>query len=132
MRAQPSNSGTLPLSLPVYLSRYTVCTLFPPNKYLTCFTTFCLCGNSFLQRPGSLSLTTGLVARIWCSHCCDPAQSLVGNPGPAPSCCRLRLPKIISIVRVGCCCLLRGAESFQLLLQGAALPIWSLLLWYSV
>ena len=38
MRAQPSNSGTLLLSLPVCLSRCTVCTLFPPNKYLTCFT----------------------------------------------------------------------------------------------
>ena len=45
--------------------------------------------------PGSLSLTTGLVARIWCFHCRDPAQSLAGNPKPAPSCCRLGHPRSI-------------------------------------
>ena len=39
----------------------------------SCFTTFHLCRNSFLQsqRPRALSLTTGQVARIWCSPCCD-------------------------------------------------------------
>ena len=41
-------------------------TLYPPNKHLTCFTTFHLCGNSFLQNQEAraLSLTTGLVTRI--------------------------------------------------------------------
>ena len=38
-RVQLSNSGTLPLSLPVCLATRTVI-LFPPDKYLTCFTTF--------------------------------------------------------------------------------------------
>ena len=45
---------------------------FPLNKYFTCFTTFCLSGNSFLDKgPGPLSLITGLVARIWCFYCCN-------------------------------------------------------------
>ena len=36
----------------------------------------CLCGNSFLQSqtPESLSLMTGLVARIWYFHCRHPAS----------------------------------------------------------
>ena len=116
-----------------HVSTRMYCTLLPPNtllvSLLSVFVEILFCK---AELPGPLSLTSGLLVRIWCFHCHDPAQSLVGNPGPAPSCCRLRLPEIISIVRVGCCCLLRGAESFQLLLQGAALPIWSLLLWYSV
>ena len=32
-----------------HVSTHTYRTLFPPNKHFTCFTTFCLCGNSFLQ-----------------------------------------------------------------------------------
>ena len=31
------------------------------------------------EGPGPLSLTYGLVARIWCSHCSDPTQYLVGE-----------------------------------------------------
>ena len=31
------------------VSIHMCCTLFPPTKYLTCFTNFHLCGNSFLQ-----------------------------------------------------------------------------------
>ena len=56
--------------------------LFPPSKYFTCFTTFCLYGNSFLQsqRARALSLTTGLVGRISCLHCCNPPQSLARKP----------------------------------------------------
>ena len=46
------------------------------------------------ERPGPLSLTTGLVARIWCSHCVTWPQSLAGNLSPASSHCRLRLPEI--------------------------------------
>ena len=46
---------------------------FPPNKHFVGFSTFCLCGNSFWQnqRVRVLSLTTGLVARMWCSHHLD-------------------------------------------------------------
>ena len=49
---------------------YLLHTLFPPNEHFTCFTTFSLYGNSFLQskRARALSLTTDLVAGIWCSH----------------------------------------------------------------
>ena len=73
MRVQLSNSETLPLSLPMCLSTSTV--LFPPNKYFACFTTFCLCGNSFLQEgPGPMSLTAGPMAGIWCFHRHDLAS----------------------------------------------------------
>ena len=70
------------------LSRVSrVSRVFPLSKYFICFTTFHLCGNFFCKAegPGPLLLTTGLVARIWCSHCRDPAQS----PSPTPSHCRL-------------------------------------------
>ena len=110
-------SDSVPLSLHMCLSTRT---LFLPNNTL------------FYYILSLWEFFSDLVARILSSHHHDPAQFPAGIPSPAPSCCRLRLPEIISIVRVGCCCLLRGAESFQLLLQGAALPIWSLLLWYSV
>ena len=40
--------------------------------------------------PGSLSLTTGLVARIWCFYCYDSAQSLAGSPSLASRHWRLR------------------------------------------
>ena len=68
------NTGTLPLSLPMCLVTSTI--LFPLNKYSTCLTTYRLGGNSFLQTwgLGLLSLTTGLVARIWCFHCCNLAS----------------------------------------------------------
>ena len=46
--------------------------------------------------PGPLSLTSGLLVRIWCFHYCDPAQSLLGNPGPTSSHCRLRPLEIIT------------------------------------
>ena len=51
----------------------TYWTLFSPNKHLTCFTTFHLCGNSFLQNQEARasSLTTGLVTRIGYPHCWD-------------------------------------------------------------
>ena len=62
----------------------------------TYFTTFRLCGNSFLQSrgPGPFSLTTGVVARIWCFHHHDPAQFLAEKTSPHPSCCRLEPPEI--------------------------------------
>jgi len=72
MRAQlrDSPSESAPVSI------HTYCTLFPLNKYFTSFTTFPHGGNSFLQnqRARGLSLTTGLVARIWCFHHHDPAH----------------------------------------------------------
>lgn len=39
---------------------------------------------------GPMSLTTGLIARIWCFHCHNPAQFLVGNPRPTSRHCRPR------------------------------------------
>ena len=87
------NSGTLPES--AHVSIHTYYTLFL-NKYFTCFTTFHLCGNSFLQsqRARALVTDTGLMARIWCFHHSDPAST--SGWSPTPSCCRPRLPKIIS------------------------------------
>ena len=44
---------------------------FPPDKHFPCFTTPHLCGNSFLlysRRSRALSLTTGLVVMMRCSH----------------------------------------------------------------
>ena len=46
---------TLSLSLPVCLPKHA---LFPPNKQLTCFTAFCLCGNSFSAKAKSQGLVT--------------------------------------------------------------------------
>ena len=68
---------------PSHMSIHNYCTLFPPNKYFTCFTSFRLCGNSFLQtwRAKALvtDLTFGLVARIWCCHHHDPAHLWLGT-----------------------------------------------------
>ena len=68
--------ATQGLSLLVWPCLTARAVLFPPDKYCHQFTTFHLCGNSFLQiqRARALSLTTGLVARIWHSHCCDPTS----------------------------------------------------------
>lgn len=54
----------------ICVSIHTFSTLsFPPKKHFTCFTTFPLCGNFFVQswKASALSLTTCLVANIWCS-----------------------------------------------------------------
>lgn len=69
---QGQNSVTLSES-PAWVYPHVLCSL-PPNNHFICFTTFCLCGNSFLQSQEArvLSLTIGLVVRIWCSHHCDP------------------------------------------------------------
>ena len=83
------------------VSIHTYCTL-SPDKHLTCFTTFSLCGNSFLQnwRAKALSLTAGLVAKTWCSHCQDSTlisgpQSLARNQNLASSCWRPGPPKTL-------------------------------------
>ena len=62
------------------MSIHTYRTLFPPNKYFTCFTTLHLCGNSFLQSLRAKALVTGLAlgsaaAETW-------PQSLARNPSP--------------------------------------------------
>ena len=68
LRDSPSESAPAPI--------HTYCTLYPLNKYFTFFTAFPLGGNSLLQsqRARGLSLTTGLVARIWCFHHREPAH----------------------------------------------------------
>ena len=70
MRAQlrDSSSESAPVSM------HTYCTLFPLNKYVTCFTTFPLGENSLVQSQRGLSLTTGLVARICCFRHHDSAH----------------------------------------------------------
>ena len=55
------HEGTIFLSLRLVPgSIYTYCSLSPLNRHFTCFLTFCLCGNFFLQsqRARALSLTT--------------------------------------------------------------------------
>lgn len=68
-----------------HVSIHTYCILFPQNKYFTHFTTFCLCGNSFVQNriARACSLTPSLGARIWGSHCPNLA-SVSGQGTEAP------------------------------------------------
>ena len=54
MRAQLCNS----LFESACVSIHTYHIFFPPNKHLTCFTTFHLCGNSFYANPQSQGLVT--------------------------------------------------------------------------
>ena len=51
---------SLSLSLWVCLCVYlhVLYSVFPPNKYFICFTTFCLCGSSFLQSWKAKALVT--------------------------------------------------------------------------
>ena len=74
------------LSLPVWLWTRTV--LFPPNTLLVSLLSVFV-GIPFwkTEETRSLSLTTGLVARIWCSHCCNLASlfNLAGNSSPTSS-----------------------------------------------
>ena len=73
----------LSLSPPVGLS---TCAIFFFVLTNPCYTTFYLCGNSFLQsqKIKALSLTTGLVARIWYPDCLD-LTSISGQGTEAPS-----------------------------------------------
>ena len=73
------------------LSSFVLTALLPPLLSVFVGILFCKAEGS-----GPLWLTTSLVARIWCFHCCDPAQPLAGKPSPAPNCCRPRLPEIRS------------------------------------
>ena len=86
------------LSLPSPLSCLSTRTiLFSSNKCFTCFSTFLLYGNSFLQsqKPGSLSLTTSLVARIWCFQ---PSPASGWKPKPRSKLLQAKPPKIISSI----------------------------------
>ena len=58
------DSTTMSLSPSVCLATYTV-PLFPPNKHFTCFITFCLCGNSFLQSQRARTLVTDHCSSSW-------------------------------------------------------------------
>ena len=71
------------------LSFWVCSCVYPHTLYLfflinTCFTIFCLCGNSFLQSRGSRALVIdyGLVARICNSHRHDPASISGWEPKP--------------------------------------------------
>ena len=67
-----------------YISIHMYYILFPLNKHFTYFTAFCLCENSFCKAkgPGPLSLTSGLVARIWCFLWCSPVSVSGWEPKP--------------------------------------------------
>ena len=71
-------------SLSCLVSVHTHCTLFPLHKHFTGFTAFHLHENSFCKAegPGPWSLTSGLVARIWCFLCCNPASVSGWEPKP--------------------------------------------------
>lgn len=58
------------------------CTLFLSNKHFVCFTTFHHYGTYFTQswRARGLTLSTGLMAMIWCSHCNDLASTSSWKP----------------------------------------------------
>ena len=75
-------------------SNFTHCTLFIPNKDPTCFTTFSLCGNSFLQsqRARALSLTADLVAGFGALITPTQPQSLARNWTLTSNHCRPSYP----------------------------------------
>ena len=62
----------------VHVSIQMHCTLFLLINILHASLVSIFVGILFckVERPGPLSLTTSLVARIWCSHCCDPSPAL--------------------------------------------------------
>ena len=86
------------LSLSPAISLHMYCTICPLNKFLFYYFPS-LWEFFFLQslRVRALSLTTGLVVRIQCSHCYKWPQSLARNWSPTSSCHRLRPPEIIPI-----------------------------------
>ena len=76
VRESPSESA--------HVSIHTHCTLFPLNKYFTCFTTSSLCGKSFLQSRRARALVADhcLVARIWYFYHHDLASISGWKPKP--------------------------------------------------
>ena len=78
---------THPLSLPVCLSTCIVLFLLLVNTLLTSLlSVFVEILFWKVKGSGLLSLTSDLVARIWCCDHCEP-QSLPVNPSPGPSYC---------------------------------------------
>ena len=65
------------LKSPPRVSLHMYFALFPSNKYFTCFILSIFVGILFprSRRARDLSLTTGLMARIRCSHHCDPTST---------------------------------------------------------
>ena len=51
------------------------------------------------QQARALPLTTGLVARIWCSHCHDLTSVSGREQKPPSSHCRLKPPEVITITQ---------------------------------
>ena len=71
------------------MSIHTRCTLFLiTTLFASLLSVLVEILSSKAEGPGLLSLTAGLVAGIWWSQHCEWAQPLLGNPGPAPRCCR--------------------------------------------
>ena len=85
LRDSPSESA--------YVSVHMYCTLFPliNTSLLSVFVEILFYK---AKGPGPLSLTTDLMARIWCFTAAVQPQSLAGSPSSAPSRCRLRPPEI--------------------------------------
>ena len=84
-------------SLSEYDCTHRCTVLFPPlintllASLLFIFVEILFCKD---EGPGPLSLTTVLVTRIWCFHCCDTARFPAGNPSPILSHCTSRPPEI--------------------------------------
>ena len=76
----------LSLSPPVYLSSPTALFFLLLNtllaSVLSVFVEILFCK---AKGPWPMSLTTGLVTKIWCFQHGDPTQSLTGNPNPTHS-----------------------------------------------
>ena len=81
--ARRCNSRTLSLSPPACLSTHTVLFFLLINTWpasrLSVLVEIIFCR---AKGPGPLSLATGLVARIWCSHRRDPASVSGWEPKP--------------------------------------------------
>ena len=86
------------LSEPARVSIHTYCTFFLLINTLLVSLLSIFVGILFWQshRARALSLTTGLVARIWCTHHCDPTSITGWELKPTSSCCRPRPPEIRS------------------------------------
>ena len=86
----------LSLNSPVCLSTHTVVFFLFINTLLaSLLSVFVEIIFSKARGPGPLSLTTNLVARIWCFHYRNLASVFGWEPKPHSSFCRPRPPKII-------------------------------------
>ena len=86
---------TLPLCLPVCLSTCIVLFLLLVNTLLTSLlSVFVEILFWKVKESGLLSLTSGLVARIWCCHHCEPAPVSAWESKPRSKLLQLRPPEI--------------------------------------